>query len=75
MGLVAPAHFLGLLREALPEAMRELVTEEIHNDLVHETAEQLQARLASLLCCQAWHSPRSERARAHPHFPQRATLR
>lgn len=75
MGLVAPPHFLGLLREALPEAMRELVTGEIHKDLVHETAEPLQAHLASLLCSQAWHYPRSERTRPHPHFPQRATLR
>lgn len=48
--LVAEPRFLGLLREALPAAMRQLVTEEIHKDLVHEPAEHLQAHLAHLLC-------------------------
>lgn len=48
--LVAGPHFLGLLREALPQALRELVTDEIHKDLVHEPEQRLQAHLAHLLC-------------------------
>jgi len=50
--LVAGPRFLGLLREALPAAMRHQVTDEIHKDLVHEPAEHLQAHLANLLCPQ-----------------------
>lgn len=48
--LVAAPHFLGLLRKALPEALRRLVTEEVHKDLVHEPPEALQAHLAAALC-------------------------
>ena len=47
--LVAEPRFLGLLRQALPTAMRNLVTEEIHKDLMHEPAERLQAHLAQVL--------------------------
>ncbi len=34
--LIAPPAFLGLLREALPAALRQIITAEIAKDLVHE---------------------------------------
>ena len=48
--LVAAPHFLGLLRDALPDSLRKLVIEEIHKDLVHEPGEALQVHLAAMLC-------------------------
>ncbi|HTT06465.1 MAG TPA: host attachment protein [Steroidobacteraceae bacterium] len=50
--LIAPPRFLGLLRQALPESISKLVTEEIHKDLVREPPDALQAHLAALLCPQ-----------------------
>ena len=50
LALVAAPHFLGLLRQALPERLRRQVTDEVHKDLVHEPAEALQQHLAASLC-------------------------
>jgi protein required for attachment to host cells len=43
--LVAGPRFLGVLRDALSPAVRGLVTEEIHKDLVHEPASAVLSHL------------------------------
>lgn len=50
LALVAAPHFLGLLRLALPEHLRQQVTDEVHKDLVHEPTDKLQQHLAACLC-------------------------
>ena len=43
--LVAPPAFLGLLRKALPAALREAISAEVAKDLVHEPPSAVQAYL------------------------------
>ena len=50
--LIAGPRFLGVLRDALPPAVRAIVTDEIHKDLVHEP----DSAVLSHLPAEAFHS-------------------
>ncbi len=52
--LVAGPRFLGLLREALPPALRTIVVDEVRKDLVHEPPSALAQHLAAAFSA---HSP------------------
>jgi protein required for attachment to host cells len=45
IALIAAPHFLGLLRKALPVAIRSKVKHEIHHDLVHQSEAVIRAHL------------------------------
>ena len=49
--VMAAPHFLGLLREAMPPAIRALVFTEVHKDLIKATEGELRAHLPP----DAWH--------------------
>ncbi len=47
--VVAPPHFLGLLRQSMSAGLLGAVQHEMHKDLTREDTEALQARVADLL--------------------------
>ena len=45
VALVAGPRFLGMLRNALPPALRKLIKHEVHHDLVHRPESEIRAHL------------------------------
>jgi protein required for attachment to host cells len=48
LALIAPPHFLGLLRQGLSEPTRRLVVKEIHKDLVRHSVKEIVEHLDAL---------------------------
>jgi protein required for attachment to host cells len=43
--IMAPPQFLGLLRETLPRSVQDVITAQIHKDLVHSAQEDVRAHV------------------------------